>query len=282
MRDENICIVGAGTMGWSIAQTFVEAGFFVTLCDRELTFAEAGRRNIEKSLSRLVQKGRLGEKEAKEAYARVSAGLIEDAKDCTFAVEAVFENLEVKCDVLKKLESSLPAGAVFASNTSSLSITQLSNSLQNPARFAGMHFFNPPTVMKLVEIIGGEHTDEATIGRIADVTERLGKVAVRVKEGPGFIVNRILIPMINEAVGIYSEGLASREDIDNAMKYGANHPIGPLALADLVGLDICLAIMEVLHSETGDPKYRPHPYLKKMVRAGYLGKKSKKGFYKYE
>ena len=268
-------------MGWGIAQVFAQAGYQVTLCDRELWLAQNGKGAMEKALHKLVQKNKITQQEKDEILARVIPGILSDAKDSQMMVEAIYENLEAKQDVYRRMEEIIAPDALMVSNTSSLSITELSGCLQDPSRFAGMHFFNPAAVMELVEIIGGAHSSEQTLKEISLITKQIGKVSVDVKESPGFVVNRILIPMINEAIGIYSEGAASAEDIDTAMMLGANHPIGPLRLGDLIGLDVCLAIMEVLQKETGDTKYRAHPLLRKMVRAGTLGRKSKKGFYQY-
>lgn len=276
-----VCVVGAGTMGWSIAQVFGAAGHTVILCDRELALAQKGKLAMEKSLLRQVEKGKLEESAAKAVLARILPSGLSEASDCALAVEAIYENMQAKKEVLRELDRILPGDAVIATNTSSLSVTELAGCLRDPSRMAGMHFFNPAAVMKLVEVIGGARTSEATLDFITRTAEEIGKTPVRVNEGAGFVVNRILIPMINEAAGILAEGVASAEDIDTAMKLGANHPMGPLALGDLIGLDICLYIMEVLQAETGEDKYRPHPLLRKMVRAGKLGRKTGEGFFRY-
>lgn len=278
---EKVCVVGAGTMGWSIAQVFAAAEYKVLLCDRELELAERGKAAMTVSLNKLKDKKKIAAAEAEAILNRIEPGLVEQAGDCWLAIEAVYEDRSIKQDIFMKLEAVMPEAAVLATNTSSLSVTELAGCLKDPTRLVGMHFFNPAPVMKLVEIIGGEKTAADHISQITELAVQLGKTPVAVKEGPGFIVNRILIPMINEAVCILAEGTASAEDIDIAMKLGANHPIGPLALGDLVGLDVCLAIMEVLQHETGDGKYRPHPLLRKMVRAGKLGRKTGEGFFVY-
>lgn len=273
-------VIGAGTMGAGIAQAFAaNESYQVFLCDIKLEYAEAGKGKIKDSLDRLVEKGRLEHNAAKQLLGRITSVTVDDLGDCDLIVEAAAENMQVKKNLFKQLDGICKEESIFTSNTSSLSLTELSNGLQH--NVIGMHFFNPAPVMKLVEVIAGMDAAPEAVERVLEICVEIGKTPVKVNEGAGFVVNRILIPMINEAVGIYAEGLASAEDIDTAMKLGANHPMGPLALGDLIGLDVCLAIMEILHQEMGDPKYRPHPLLKKMVRAGLLGKKTGKGFFSY-
>lgn len=277
-----VCVVGAGTMGSGIAQVFATKGFEVVLCDTFENAAEKGYNMINKNLTKLVEKGKMDEAVKNETMERLHKTTnVEDAKDCDLVVEAIVENMSVKKDLFKKLDEICKEETILASNTSSLSITEIAAATKRADRVIGMHFFNPAPVMKLIEIIRGIATSDETFNAIKEMSLKIGKDPVEVKEAAGFVVNRILIPMINEAVGILAEGIASVEDIDKAMKLGANHPMGPLELADFIGNDVNLAIMETLYNETGDSKYRPHPYLRKMVRAGYLGRKCGKGFYDY-
>ena len=273
-------IIGAGTMGAGIAQAFAQTeGFTVALCDINNEFAANGKNRIAKGFEKRIAKGKMEQAEADTILSRITTGTKEICADCDLIIEAAIENMEIKKQTFKELDEICKPEAIFATNTSSLSITEIGAGLKRP--MVGMHFFNPAPVMKLVEIIAGIQTPADIVEKIKKVSEDIGKVPVQVEEAPGFVVNRILIPMINEAVGIYAEGIASVEGIDAAMKLGANHPIGPLALGDLIGLDVCLAIMDVLYHETGDSKYRAHTLLRKMVRGKQLGQKTGKGFYDY-
>ena len=273
-------VIGAGTMGSGIAQAFAQTeGYEVYLCDINDEFAANGKKKIAKGFEKRVARGKMDQAKADAILAKITTGTKDICTDADLVVEAALEVMEVKQQTFKELQDIVPATCMFATNTSSLSITQIGAGLDRPV--IGMHFFNPAPVMKLIEVIAGLNTPDEMVEKIKAISVEIGKTPVQVEEAAGFVVNRILIPMINEAVGIYADGVASVEGVDTAMKLGANHPMGPLALGDLVGLDICLAIMEVLYNETGDSKYRPHPLLRKMVRAGKLGQKTGIGFYDY-
>lgn len=275
-----IGVIGAGTMGSGIAQAFAQTeGFEVYLTDINDEFAAGGKAKIEKGLSKRVAKGKMDQAAADAILAKITTGTKDICTDADLIIEAAIENMEIKRQTFKELQEIVPASCKFATNTSSLSITEIGQGLDRPV--IGMHFFNPAPVMKLIEVIQGGNTPDELRDFTVDVAKRIGKTPVQVNEAPGFVVNRILIPMINEAVSIYADGVASVEDIDTAMQLGANHPMGPLALGDLIGLDVCLAIMDVLYNETHDSKYRAHVLLRKMVRAGKLGRKTGIGFYDY-
>jgi len=280
---KTIGVLGTGTMGAGIIQVLAQNGFNVVLRARRETSVERGLATVKKNLEKLVAKEKITEEDKEAAWARVKGSTdIEIVKDADLIIEAATEDLEAKKALFAELDELTKADTILATNTSSLSITEIAAATNRPDKVIGMHFFNPVPMMKLVEIIKGIATSDATRDAILDLCKAIGKTPVEVNEAPGFVVNRILVPSINEAIGIYAEGVATAEDIDEAMKLGANHPMGPLALGDLIGLDVCLAIMEVLYEEFGDTKYRPHPLLRKMVRGGELGRKSGKGFFNYE
>lgn len=283
MTVEKIMVIGAGQMGSGIAQVCAQAGYQVLLNDLKPEFVERGLSVINKNLSRNVDKGRMTEAEKGQVLGQLTASTdLNDASAVDLVIEAAVENMEIKTKIFAQLDAIAPEHAILASNTSSLPITEIATATKRPEKVIGMHFMNPVPVMKLVEIIRGLATADEVYQTIEDITKTLGKVPVEVNDFPGFVSNRILMPMINEAIFTLYEGVATKEAIDEVMKLGMNHPMGPLVLADFIGLDTCLYIMETLHEGLGDDKYRPCPLLRKYVKAGWLGKKSGRGFYSYE
>ena len=279
---KRIGVVGAGTMGNGIAQVFAQAGFDVRLVDASSGALDRARATIEKSLSKLVEKGRLASDERDAALAHLTTGVnIDTLSDVDYAVEAIFEDAQAKREIFARLDQLTRPDVILSSNTSSISITTLGAATNRPDRVLGMHFMNPVPLMALVELIRGQATSAQTMMTATELCIRLNKTAVEAADYPGFIANRVLMPMINEAIYALMEGVGTAEAIDTVMKLGMNHPMGPLTLADFIGLDVCLAILEVLHDGLGDPKYRPCPLLRRMVAAGHLGRKSGQGFYKY-
>ena len=279
---EIIGVIGAGTMGNGIAQTAAASGFDVMISDIDQAFLDRGVQNIGKSLDRFVKKETITEEQKGEILGRIKTTTsLDDLKDCSLIVEAATENFDIKKQIFEKLDSIAGPDTILSSNTSSISITKIAAVTTRPEKVIGMHFFNPVPLMTLVEVIRGIATSDETYAKVKELSEKLGKVPVECNDYPGFVSNRVLMPMINEAVFALHEGVATKESIDEIMKLGMNHPMGPLALADFIGLDVCLAILEVLQDGFGDPKYRPCPLLRRMVAAGHLGRKSGRGFYEY-
>jgi 3-hydroxybutyryl-CoA dehydrogenase len=277
-----VAVLGAGTMGNGIAQVFAQGGHDVVLRDLDQKALDRGMGQVDKSLAKLAEKGKLTGDERSSAFRRIRATTsIEDVAAADLVIEAVVENLQVKTQVFGELDRLTRPEAILASNTSSISITKLGSATRRPEKVIGMHFMNPVPLMALVEVIRGQATSDETMGTVMDLSRALGKTPVEVNDFPGFVANRVLMPMINEAIFAVYEGVAKPEAIDQVMKLGMNHPMGPLTLADFIGLDVCLAILEVLHDGLGDPKYRPCPLLRRMVDAGWLGRKSGRGFYTY-
>ena len=277
-----VAVIGTGTMGNGIAQTFAQAGHDVLLKGRSEASLQRAHKAIDKSLSKMVEKGKMEAAQKDAIIAKIVDTMdYNDCADADLVVEVIAEDMAIKKEIFQTLDKICKPEAILATNTSSLSITEVAACTSRPENVIGMHFFNPVPMMKLVEVIKGQLTSAEVHNKVVEIAKEVGKVPVSVNEAPGFVVNRILIPLVNEGIGILADGVASAEEIDEAMKLGANHPMGPLALGDLIGLDVCLAIMEVLYNEYGDSKNRPHPLLRKMVRANLLGRKTGRGFYDY-
>ncbi len=282
-REKQIAVIGAGTMGRGIAQVFAQAGFHVYMHDVIPAALESATGQISKMLDRAVEKGKLAADDAAAAKEKIhTVKKTSDIKACPLIIEAVIENPEPKIEALKSVQSLMTDDGILATNTSSISITQLAAATERPDRFIGMHFFNPVPLMQLVEVVRGLQTSDETCERTIELAKAVGKTPVECNDSPGFVSNRVLMPMINEAIFALQESVARAEAIDEIMKLGMNHPMGPLALGDLIGLDVCLDILEVLHRDLGEDRYRPCPLLRKMVKAGRLGRKTKHGFYRYE
>lgn len=282
MEIRNIGVIGAGQMGNGIAQVLSQAGLNVTMVDVKAEYVEKGLATVKKSLGRLAEKGKLTPGDAEAAFARIKGATdMSSAGSWDFAIEAVVENEKIKKDLFRDLDAKCRPGVILATNTSSISVTEIASATRRPESVIGMHFMNPVPLMQLVEVIRGHATSDATCAATVELAKKAGKTPLEANDYPGFVANRILLPMINEAIFALWEGVASKESIDGIMKLGMNHPMGPLTLADFIGLDTCLAILEVLHRGLGDDKYRPCPLLKKMVAAGHLGKKTGRGFYTY-
>jgi len=282
MATRTIGLVGAGTMGSGIAQAGALSGYDVTMQDISDQQVTTGIKGITKSLERLAARDKISSNDQSSALARIQGTTtLDDLSECDVVIESATENIDLKIAVFEQLDAQCQSNTILASNTSSLSITRLAAATKRPDRVIGLHFFNPVPIMKLVEIVRALQTSDETFTEMDTLTRQLGKEPISVQDSPGFVVNRMLVPMINEAIFVLHEGLASAEEIDTAMKLGANHPIGPLALADMIGVDVCLFVMEILHNDFADSKFRPCPLLKKMVNAGYLGRKSGRGFFNY-